>query len=327
MNGGAFRAFGDQNCPLYSMKDYKKMSCVGCGEPFDEKSDVVVCPECGAPHHRECWKELGHCACEDKHGEGYEWQPEKIYIGDVRISPGIGQDSSDQSQDGRVICPQCGRSTKKSEKYCEYCGYYIYEDDAPFFEEKTSGNLNELFPFDPAEQLDGVPAGDMKRFVGNMWIYYIPRFVRMSRSKMPLSFNFTAFFMHGFWFVSRRMYLPGILLIMSVTGTSLIQAYFASIINGLSGNRLALVSMISALLSALEFIMMIFSGLFGNRIYMWFCARKVKNINARATARHADADEFNRELEEKGGVTLLPAVSMTVCYLAILYILEKGFLF
>ena len=309
------------------MKDYKKMSCVKCGEPFDAQSDVVVCPECGAPHHRECWKETGHCACEDKHSEGYEWQPERMYIGDIKIHPDGGEGEFHSGAAETEVCPKCGRITKKSEKYCEYCGYYKYVEDDPFSKAAAESNLEELFPFDPAETIHGVPAGDVKRFVGNMWIYYIPRFIRMSRSKSPVSFNFTAFFTHGFWFVSRRMYLPGIAMILSDICSSLYQAYFASIINGLSGNRLALVSMISALLSALEFIMMIFSGLFGNRIYMWFCARKVKNIKARATARHADADEFNRELEEKGGVTLLPAVSMTVCYLAILYILEKGFLF
>ncbi len=309
------------------MKDYKKMSCVKCGEPFDEQSDVVVCPECGAPHHRECWKELGHCACEDKHAEGYEWQPEKMYIGDVKLTDESARTYSDTDSDERVICPNCGRRTTKSEKYCEYCGYYMYEEKAPFSEAAMPDNLEELFPFDPAEPLDGVPAGDIKRFVGNMWIYYIPRFVRMARSKLPVSFNFTAFFMHGFWFVSRRMYLPGILMIMAVTGTSLVQAYFSSIFSSLSGNKLAVVSMLSLLLSGLEFILMIVSGLFGNRIYMRYCAKRVKKINAQVTARNADAEEFNRELDEKGGITLLPAFSMVLCYLAILYISERGILF
>ena len=306
------------------MKDYKKTSCVKCEEAFDESSDIVVCPECGAPHHRECWKELGHCACEDKHADGYEWQPEKRYFGSI-ASP---SETESVSSDERVVCPNCGRNTNKSEKYCEYCGYYMYEAADPFSEEKAvKDNLEELFPFDPGESIQGVPAGDIKRFVGNMWIYYIPKFIRMSRSKNPVSFNFTAFFTHGFWFVSRKMYLPGILMILAVSGSSLYQAYLASVLQTLSGNRLAIGSMISLILSGMEFLLMIFSGLLGNRLYMNHCTKKIKKINAQLTAKNADADEFNRELESSGGLAMIPTFSMIMCYLAVVYIIEKGFLF
>lgn len=309
------------------MKDYKKLSCAKCGEPFDEKSDVVVCPECGAPHHRECWKETGHCACEEMHSEDYEWQPEKMYVGDIKLPPDDVKSTSGAEDDKLIHCPRCGKETHASQKYCEYCGYYMYEEEDPFAKSDGVDHLEELFPFDPSEKIQGVPAGDLKRFVGNMWIYYIPRFVRMSRSKSPVSFNFTAFFTHGFWFISRRMYFPGILMILSVMCSSLYQAYFASVFEGLSGNRLAVGSMISMILSGLEIIIMIISGLFGNRFYMNFCAKRVKKINAQVAAKKGGADEFNRELEANGGVTMLPAFSMVICYLAIMYITEKGILF
>ena len=309
------------------MKDYKKMSCVYCGEPFEENSDIVVCPECGAPHHRECWNETGHCACEEMHSEDYEWEPEKMYIGDIKIPPDDNSDSSSVDQGELIKCPRCGKDTRKSQKYCEFCGYYIFEEEDPFAEKDPITDLEALFPFDPAEKIQGVPAGDIKRFVGNMWIYYIPRFLKMSRSRSPVSFNFTAFFTHGFWFVSRRMYLPGIMMILSVMASSLYQAYFASVMENLSGNRLAIGSMISMILSALEIVIMIISGLFGNRFYMNFCTKKIKKINASVAAEKGETDDFNRELEEKGGLTMLPAFSMVLCYLAIMYITEKGILF
>lgn len=309
------------------MKDFKKASCVACGEPFDEQSDVVVCPECGAPHHRECWKETGHCACAEKHSEGYEWQPEKMYIGDVTLIPGSRAEEAAPKSEEMTVCPNCGKRTKKSEKYCEYCGYYLFEDEDSFSKKDLKTELENFFPFDQAENIDGVPAGDVKRFVGNMWIYYIPRFIKMSRSKSPVSFNFTAFFTHGFWFISRKMYLPGLLMIFSVTCTSLFQAYVAGMAENLSGNRLALFSILSFLTSIFEFVIMLMSGLFGNRIYMYYCARKIKKINAIATAEKADADRFNSELEAQGGVSMLPALSMGLCYLAILYISERGILF
>ena len=114
---------------------------------------------------------------------------------------------------------------------------------------------------------------------------------------------------------------------MSVIASSLYQAYFASVFEGLSGNRLALGYMISLVLSGLELVIMIISGLFGNRLYLNFCAKKIKAINAQVSRKKGSADDFNRALEEKGGLTMLPAISMIVCYLAILYITERGTLF
>ena len=44
------------------MSLYKGYKCAACGNVFDENDDVVVCPECGAPHHRSCYLEKGQCA-------------------------------------------------------------------------------------------------------------------------------------------------------------------------------------------------------------------------------------------------------------------------
>ena len=41
--------------------NYKGVSCPVCGQEFKEGDDIVVCPECGAPHHRSCYKQLGNC--------------------------------------------------------------------------------------------------------------------------------------------------------------------------------------------------------------------------------------------------------------------------
>jgi hypothetical protein len=46
--GGAMTKFTGQECPA-------------CCEKFAEGDDVVVCPDCGAPHHRLCYAENGEC--------------------------------------------------------------------------------------------------------------------------------------------------------------------------------------------------------------------------------------------------------------------------
>ena len=58
--------------------DFTKFHCPVCNSNFTENDDVVVCPDCGTPHHRECYKKIGKCFNENMHGsdsisaEGYK---------------------------------------------------------------------------------------------------------------------------------------------------------------------------------------------------------------------------------------------------------------
>ena len=46
---------------------YENNSCPVCGKQFQPGDDIVTCPECGTPHHRACYRELGHCAHQALH--------------------------------------------------------------------------------------------------------------------------------------------------------------------------------------------------------------------------------------------------------------------
>lgn len=36
--------------------EFTEYKCPVCDKQFKKGDDVVVCPECGAPHHRECYE-------------------------------------------------------------------------------------------------------------------------------------------------------------------------------------------------------------------------------------------------------------------------------
>ena len=55
--------------------DYKGIKCPVCDKPFTENDDIVVCPVCGAPYHRGCYKEKGACIFTDLHESGKTWAP------------------------------------------------------------------------------------------------------------------------------------------------------------------------------------------------------------------------------------------------------------
>ena len=55
--------------------NYENQICTGCGQPMYEGEDIVVCPECATPQHRECYNKLHSCVNGYLHASGYEWQP------------------------------------------------------------------------------------------------------------------------------------------------------------------------------------------------------------------------------------------------------------
>ncbi len=55
------------------MSRFANKKCPICHAPFTEKADIVVCPECGTPHHRQCYLAKGHCGVEEYHAQGFVW--------------------------------------------------------------------------------------------------------------------------------------------------------------------------------------------------------------------------------------------------------------
>ena len=88
----------------------KNEKCPVCDKFFTDNDDIVICPDCGTPHHRECYNSLGHCANSDKHSEGFEYEyiseqkdaessPDDTVQGSVYYQPN-GEDSrSDNEND------------------------------------------------------------------------------------------------------------------------------------------------------------------------------------------------------------------------------------
>ncbi|MCL2755415.1 MAG: hypothetical protein FWD35_06855 [Oscillospiraceae bacterium] len=48
---------------------YEGAKCIACNVEFDEAFQVVVCPDCGALHHRACYALEGQCINTAKHGQ------------------------------------------------------------------------------------------------------------------------------------------------------------------------------------------------------------------------------------------------------------------
>lgn len=98
---------------------------------------MVVCPVCGAPHHRDCYRQNGGCALESQHHLGKEWQPP--------------QSAGTQSAPG-AVCPVCGSPAVPGAQYCPRCGTPLAAPNNPEQPPRSAGQ-----DFNPSGQPWGSP--------------------------------------------------------------------------------------------------------------------------------------------------------------------------
>ena len=114
--------------------------CPGCNRPFEDGDDVVVCPECGTPQHRECYEKEDRCVCAAMHGDGYTWQ------GIVNNETALPAEKRET-----VSCPNCGYDNPVGTPVCKQCGmkftlFGMNVVDAMHMEEKRATNPNRDIP-------------------------------------------------------------------------------------------------------------------------------------------------------------------------------------
>ena len=121
--------------------NYKGVSCPVCGQPFQEGDDIVVCPECGAPHHRACYKQLGHCAMEQQlHPQHLSWQNPNDQ------PPAAAADGSDD-----IICPNCGLFCHSEDESCPNCHFPLKNKT----ESQPSNNNQRPVVENPFDEVSG----------------------------------------------------------------------------------------------------------------------------------------------------------------------------
>lgn len=179
---------------------YTGESCPYCGNEFAEQDDVVVCPDCGTPHHRVCWFAHGECAAAEKHAEGYVWkksaepqpQPE---------APKPEKNSQMRSESNLdIVCPDCGATCPNGTLRCPECGAVLI----PFANPMGDPPIAQFKPeFNPNENIRGLKSGDIALFCRTAGASYIKKFRR------KFSWNWAALLFSPYWFFYRKLYQAG----------------------------------------------------------------------------------------------------------------------
>lgn len=284
--------------------------CPVCHAYLFEEDDVVYCPTCGAPHHRECYNSIGKCGLSELHGTDAQYDVAKAAAQkaaeEKKSEPAFSVES-----DADDKCRMCGNPISREEKRCPKCG-------AP--------NVAAMDGFATYDFLGGVPgdmdigegvtANEAKRFVAANTPRYIPKFASMKTGK-KLSWNWAAFLFPCEWLCARKMYIFGIIVGILTVAASLMSVpmLFALESAGiLSGESMYSASNISAIADSIgelgnATILLMMAGvvfdlairlivaLFGD---WWYRNQTISCIKR----MRAESEDMDRDYRRLGGVNL-----------------------
>lgn len=281
------------------MSYYEGLSCPVCATPFAPEDDIVVCPRCGLPHHRTCWKSIGHCYEQDKHGTAQQWS---------RDAASASTDADTTAAADHNVCPKCHTENAQYAEFCSRCGCELTPDDWHSAPQQTPP-VQEYAPFrapftsetyTATEKLDGVSSEDLAHVVGINTAYYMPRFQRMDRGNAG-GWNWAACLLSPYWLFYRKQYGLGAIYF---TILMLIKVAVAFLPTELT-DPATLITYYG--LAGLWLGMSVLMGVKGNAFYFAHCKRQVRKTRADVP------DISSIELGTRGGV----AAGIAVLFVAL----------
>lgn len=223
------------------MSIYENNECPVCGKEFADGDDVVTCPECGTPHHRECYNSLGRCANKKLHGTDFVYKRNEKTAEEKNapVAPEAAFNIANDGEHEPKVCKACGAEIPQGSFTCPECGNH--QIDIEFNTDKLkklyTTNRTEVNPEleKSTEKLDDISMADAAAVVSVNTVKFLPKFKRNRK----LNWNWSAFFFGPLYLIFRKMYMPGALIMMLEFASRLIvSAVFAEqltpIMNALS---------------------------------------------------------------------------------------------
>ena len=288
--------------------------CQICKGYLFADDDVVVCPICGAPHHRDCWNAVGHCGAEENHGTENQYD---VLKGKAEKDKAA---ALHEQPDTVHTCPNCHRTSKTpGAEFCPYCGHsYNVNRAEPHVFAGEMPNPFDIYGGLPKDAtIDGVKIKDIATFVGSNSARYINRFSALNKKRKG-SWNWAAFLFPSGWCFSRKMFPLGIIYTILSIASTICMVPFTEIVEELSGGQALSYSAAYALVEnnlksfdlfallfaflgvALNLIPRIICGRLGDWNYRTFALGKVKGI-----LNNNEIEDKELQLRRSGNVSLL----------------------
>ena len=167
---------------------FKGEICPVCKRQFEEGDDIVHCPECGTPHHRECYSLTGHCVNRSLHKTGYDYYKEH--------KP-VNEDVKTEANEGKPEFP---------------FGVFPPIINSGNAQQNNISDITET-PYDKdSDTIDGESTGDVAAFVRSNVQRFIAVFKRQEQTGKKAGWNWGAFIFGAYYLFFRKMYRQAITL-------------------------------------------------------------------------------------------------------------------
>lgn len=289
------------------MSRFDNKLCPVCRIPLNDKSDVVVCPVCGTPHHRACYLKNNCCGVESWHASGFVWNG-RLPDEKPEEAPQEEQAAQSEEQSEQAVSQDASRTVENDPHRAEYPG-------------GTPGNMNSYGSIDLDELVnqmrnqtmddtrgeDGVSNRELSCFVGKSVMHYSQAFsvfrapVMPGQKKRHIFFNICSGLfapVHQFY---RRMDLMGFALLLLE-----LVYYVPTVFYSMGVGSVDVLRNIQLLTSGLNFVAMIAMCMFGDYIYYRFCVKKIKKIRMRYDDGRAEG--YYQALTESGSPSWLRGI-------------------
>ncbi len=324
---------------------YTGETCPICHAVFTEDDDIVVCPDCGTPHHRKCYLQNKTCAYAERHTDGFAWAPaERTQDADTHIPPtNTGADQRPPDDGHRILfCPQCGAQNAAEEPVCTQCGARLYNmQNQPYTPQIQLPDMTARPYFvkgaviPPTETIDGNTVGDTAEYIQSNAARYIPKFYKMEKTGGKVSWNWAAFFFSPYWFFYRKLYAAGAVLmaLLLVTAGATCTPRFmeksdalyeintqyregklsdeAYVEAGLEASVALLSLPESKIRFAVSALAPLVSGLFANYLYKKKTGREIQRLREKCRT----PEEYRFMLFRRGGMSMLMCFASVWIYI------------
>lgn len=201
------------------MSKYEGYECPVCKKQFEESDDIVVCPECGTPHHRECYNLVGHCVNRGLHKSNYDFVEENK----DPVEPKKQNDNAEKAQPFIFAPFDAKQQEDSTDSNTENKNNSEQPFQPPFF---SPMNISFVNPYEAdRDTIDGESVADVAATVKTNVPRFISKFKKMEQTKKKSSWNWGAFFFGAYYYLFRKMYKQGVLLLSITTTISFLTVF------------------------------------------------------------------------------------------------------
>lgn len=268
------------------MYEFTGQECPICKKKFTAEDDVVVCPECGTPHHRSCWEVHGSCANAAHHAEGFEWAPAR--------APEQAK-APEQGPAAQSAAP--GNGQNASFDYSQLYGNNYTPPEPSAAEQDASAP-----GIDPNATIEEIPVSDWSHFIGKSSYLYMLLFKQMEMLHRRAVFSGSAAFFGPFYFAYRKAWKPTILFTALMLLTSAPSLLYMMQLTGsplAAGMSADLLYRLAASANVLNIAIMAVRGFYGFYMYKKSCIERINRIRA----AYPDANQRQYVLRAQGGTS------------------------